>query len=109
MHTIAVVDDDRLVCKLVARALRRSGFTVFEYPSAESLLEAMGHGVEFSGVVSDVDLGKMSGIELKRELESSLPILLVSGSSAHDVDLRKPFAADELIVMVSEMIETCHG
>jgi FixJ family two-component response regulator len=107
--SIAVVDDDAAMRQSIQRLLQARGYTVSIFESAEAFLES-----ELSesavGLVIDIHLGGMSGIELRRQLSpemSKIPIVFIT---AHDDDttrikalaagcvdyLQKPFAADRL-------------
>jgi FixJ family two-component response regulator len=64
---VAVVDDDESVCRSFGRLLRTAGFQPVTYPSAEALLEDTKRP-RFDCLVLDIQLGGMSGLELKRRL-----------------------------------------
>jgi FixJ family two-component response regulator len=107
--SIAVVDDDAATRQSIQRLLQARGYTVSTFESAEAFLEsALSEGAV--GLVIDIHLGGMSGLELRRHLSpemSKIPIVFIT---AHDDDtmriealaagcvdyLQKPFAADRL-------------
>jgi FixJ family two-component response regulator len=108
--TVAVVDDDSSMLKGVERLLNAHGFGTAVFTSAEDFL-GRGDQSTFSCLVLDVNLGGMSGIELRRELRasgSSLPVVFLTGID-DDVTrataqregciafLRKPFSGNLLI------------
>jgi FixJ family two-component response regulator len=108
--TVAVVDDDPSMLKGVERLLNAHGFGTVVFTSAEDFLDR-GDRRKVSCLVLDVNLGGMSGIELRRELEASgsvLPVVFVTGVD-DDVTrataqregcvafLRKPFPGNLLI------------
>ena len=80
---IAVVDDDESQCRSLARLLRASGMDAATYPSAEAFLADPLHS-GYDGLILDVQLGGISGIELQRHLVDSgetTPIIFIT---AHD-------------------------
>jgi FixJ family two-component response regulator len=79
--TVAVVDDDPSMLKGVERLLNAHGFGTAVFTSAEDFLDR-GDQSKVSCLVLDVNLGGMSGIELRRELQASgseLPVIFVTG------------------------------
>ena len=80
---VAIVDDDPGACSGMARMLRAVGMSVDTFASAEALLAAPRLG-SYDGLVLDVRLGGMSGLELHRLLvqrKLAIPVVFVS---AHD-------------------------
>jgi FixJ family two-component response regulator len=79
--TVAVVDDDPSMLKGVERLLNAHGFGTAVFTSAEDFLDRGDQG-KVSCLVLDINLGGMSGIELRRELRasgSSLPVVFLTG------------------------------
>ncbi len=80
---VAVVDDDPGASAGMARLLRTVGMTVDTYASAEALLGSA-RLAAYDGLVLDVRLGGMSGLDLHRQLlkrELRMPVVFVT---AHD-------------------------
>jgi FixJ family two-component response regulator len=114
MHTtaglVAIVEDDAATRESLVRLLRASGYTATAFASAEEFLQSaiVGSAV---GLVLDIHLGGMSGIELRRYLSAARSTIPVVFITAHDdeatrveafavgcVDyLQKPFDASRLI------------
>ena len=106
---IAVIDDDVSVRTAIERQLRIAGYRCESFSCAEDFLAvAAMSGV--NGIVSDVHLGGMTGLELATHAEVSrlkLPIMLISGSGDPQVEgparavaaafLRKPIPPGELL------------
>jgi len=106
---VAIVEDDGASRKSLERLLRASGYETTAFASAEEFLESaiVDRAI---GLVLDIHLGGMSGIELGRRLsaaKSPLPIVFVTAYddeaarraalAAGCVDyLRKPFDANRL-------------
>lgn len=80
---VIVVEDDESLRRMLARHLRKRGFTVIEAGDAESvLLRASRERRPFDVAVADVHLPGLSGVELLRLLlaHSPLkPVLLITG------------------------------
>jgi FixJ family two-component response regulator len=101
---VAIVEDDAAMRKSIERLLRASGYATTTFASAEEFLQDT--TLESAlGLVLDIHLGGMSGVELRRRLlaaGSTIPVVFIT---AHDdeptrrealavgcVDyLRKPF------------------
>jgi FixJ family two-component response regulator len=80
---VAVVDDDDSLCRSLGRLLRAAGMQPVIYPSAEAFL-ADGRRPRCDCLVLDIQLGGMSGIELKQRLTalgSTMPVIF---NTAHD-------------------------
>ncbi|MFL6610729.1 MAG: response regulator transcription factor [Pseudomonas sp.] len=65
--TIAVVDDDESVRAALDNLLRSSGYAVRTYPGAREFLDAKAPG-HTQCLVCDIQMPRMSGIELHRHL-----------------------------------------
>lgn len=79
---LMVVDDEPMLRRLTARALRGAGYTVAEAGDAESAAKAM-DGKPVLALITDLHLPGMNGIELielVREAWPDLPAVLVTGS-----------------------------
>src|SRR5690349_5716635 len=86
MPTIVVhiVDDDSSFLTSTDRLLRASGYHVMMYESAQQLLEQLPDSASPGCLLLDMQMPGLSGSELQRrlaELEFSLPIVFLSGSS----------------------------
>ena len=113
MHTtlgmVAIVEDDVAMRRSIERLLRASGYDTTAFASAEDFLKSVIVDRAI-GLVLDIHLGGMSGIELRRRLaavESPLPVVFITAYddevtrreaiAAGCVDyLRKPFDANRL-------------
>ena len=106
---IAIVEDDDAMRKSIERLLHANGYATEAYASAEAFL-ASGVVARARGLVLDIHLPGMSGIELQRSLHASGSTLSVIFITAYDEPatraealavgcvayLRKPFNADDL-------------
>jgi FixJ family two-component response regulator len=113
---VAVLDDDDRVLNSVRGLLESAGYDVAAFPSAESFLEGQCAG-DCSCVVSDVAMGGMSGVDLRRILRQEHPDLEVILMTAHrdSLDLseadvndplrffEKPLDADRLLSAIATL------
>lgn len=115
---VLFVDDEEELRRSTAQALELSGFTVETFSSADHVIEMIGYS--FNGVViSDIRMPGMDGMTLLhriREIDSEIPILLVTGHSdvqlavkamrdgAYDF-LEKPFTAHTLADVVRRALD----
>ena len=80
---VAVVDDDEGVCRSLSRLLRAAHLQAITYDSAESFLSDTNHP-RFDCLVLDIQLGGMSGLELRDRLsgvQDCTPVIFIT---AHD-------------------------
>jgi len=108
LRKVTVIDDDPTMLRAIARLLRVKGFDVETFASAEAFLASTGKA---TCLVLDVNLGGMSGIELRRRLVASgaqpptIFITAVDDEATYKeateagcvAYLRKPFLANLLI------------
>jgi FixJ family two-component response regulator len=107
---VHVVDDDPAMLRSVGRLLRQFGYGSLLFPSAEAFAN---HG-DFDRAVCvllDINLGDVSGIELRHRLKAagnSVPVIYMTGNDSPVVRtaalqsgclayLTKPFSASSLI------------
>jgi FixJ family two-component response regulator len=112
---VGVVDDDESICRSLARLLRAAGFEAITYPSGEAMLEDLKHP-QFDCLVLDVQLGGMSGPELKQRLTAEGRCPPVIFMTAHDdPDARTKALADGCAAYFrktdsgSEILQTIHA
>ncbi len=119
--TILVVDDDPDLRKLMVLALHRSGFETRQAGSGEEALGLL-QRQSVDAVVLDVGMPGLTGIDVVNALRSdpetsTLPILLITGSSDHDTlmlaleagaddFLSKPVRLDELVARIRAHLRT---
>jgi FixJ family two-component response regulator len=79
---VHVVDDDASFRTAVERRLKKAGYEVATYPSAQQLLERLPDGNASGCILLDVQIPGLSGPELQvrlKALGSSLPIVFLTG------------------------------
>jgi PAS domain S-box-containing protein len=114
-ETILLVDDEPLVRTATAGMLTEAGFKVIEADSGETALELMRGGCRVDGVVTDYTMPGMSGVVLAnrlRELEPTMPILLITGYASIDdpqagtlARLAKPFRQRDLVARLAALLD----
>ena len=109
-NVVLVVDDDPMMLRSVARLLRQFGHTSLLFSSAEAF-ENHNDFDKAVCVLLDINLGDVSGIELRHRLAAngnSVPIIYMTGNdspavraAAHQSGclayLTKPFSAKSLL------------
>ena len=115
--TVFVVDDDRLMCRLIRRFVESEGLLTEVYGGVEDFLNA--YDDSRSGcLVADVWMPGMTGLDLQQTLwdhGSRLPMILISGQAdvplavqalrAHAVNfLEKPFQRETLLQSIREAL-----
>ena len=80
---VAIVDDDVSLCRSLARLLRVAGYQPFAFHSAEQFL-GDAQRASYDCVVVDVELGGMSGLELKRAMNARGDDTALVFLTAHD-------------------------
>jgi len=112
------VEDEPITQDLVKTALQEAGYEVLTADDGTGGLELIGtKGATFRGLITDIDLGEgPDGWEIARiarETTGGLPVLYVSGASAHDwtskgvpnsLMIAKPFAPAQIVVAISSLL-----
>ena len=105
---ISIIDDDDSMRSAIVALLRSAGYDAHGFASAEEFL-GCGKVQRFACIVADIQLPRMSGIELKQYLaacQSPVPVIMITAH--HQLEeralasgaisfLHKPFEADALI------------
>ena len=100
-----IVDDNNIVRNMTALLFRKLGYSAVTADSAENAVRAFRKG-SFAVVLTDVVMPQVDGVELAarlRAMDSTLPILLMSGYSDVQIPLdeysrlmKKPFGIEDL-------------
>jgi FixJ family two-component response regulator len=114
--TVHVVDDDASFRTAIERRLKKAGYAVATYPTAQHLLERLPDESEPGCILLDVRIPDLSGPELQDRLSklgSILPIVFLSGhadvattvrtikAGAEDF-LTKPVSSDQLLRAIEQ-------
>ncbi|MFN7997357.1 MAG: response regulator [Bryobacteraceae bacterium] len=119
MKTIMVVDDEKTICRMVARSLEYHGYHVLHADSAQGGLECFKrHSRVIELVVTDILMPAMSGPEMVECIlreKSSMKVLFMTGYNARDKlpdwqrnrfeVLGKPFTAQALANAVRRCLD----
>ena len=106
---VAIVEDDAAMRRSIERLLQANGYATAAFASAEEFLESAIVDSAI-GLVLDIHLGGISGIELRRRLSAAKVMLPIVFITAYDDDatrrealaagcvdyLQKPFSANRL-------------
>lgn len=119
MSRILAVDDSTSMRQMVAFTLRSAGFDVAEAPDGAEALE-MARKEKFRLVLCDVNMPKMDGITLVRELRQLpdykfTPLLMLTTESTPEKKqegkaagatgwLVKPFNPEQLVATINKVI-----
>jgi FixJ family two-component response regulator len=117
MPLVAVIEDDPASQKTLARVLRTGGFDAAIYASAEEFLASPPQSAPI-GLLLDVHLGGMSGLDLLRLLRnegSTVPVIIVTAfDDAHSRQqaerlgcvayLRKPCEAETILTLLRSLV-----
>src|SRR6266481_5627199 len=118
-RTIAVIDDDLRVLESLINLLASCGDNAKGYGSAEEFLESGGLQ-KSSCVITDVEMGQMSGLGVLQHISSaanSLPVVVITGKPSEKSEsfylengavgfFRKPVDGDALIDLLKGV---CQG
>jgi FixJ family two-component response regulator len=113
---VVVVEDDPATQKTLARVLRIGGYEASIYASAEAFLSSPPPSPPI-GMLLDVHLGGMSGLELQRRLNeqgSTIPVVVITAfedaRSREQAErlgcvayLRKPCSAEDILALLKDL------
>lgn len=116
--TVLLVDDDLLVQDVIRSALEDGGFEVVCAATGKEAMTLLSDGdTGIQALVTDVNLGGgHSGWDVARhgrEISVVLPVVYVSGDSAHDwpahgvpgsIVVQKPFAPAQIVTAVATVL-----
>jgi two-component system response regulator HydG len=83
---VLIVDDEKSMCELIAGGLSRAGFEPMWETSAVAALERM-HEHDFQVVLTDLNMAKLGGLDLCRqvlELRPGLPVIVITAFGSMD-------------------------
>jgi DNA-binding NtrC family response regulator len=117
MKRILVIDDDLASCNLLRELFTAQGWSAETAQTPEQALD-LASRERFDLLVSDINLeGKMSGLDLLRELRDQCPVVLITGFGTLDTTvaasregawdiISKPFKVQEIIAVVRRALES---
>ena len=90
---VLLVDDDRMICRLYAKALRAEDFIVTECYAAEEALDRLLKGEIFDLLITDIMMAKMDGWELLDTVRKglrldalALPVIIISAFESSELE-----------------------
>lgn len=115
---VLVVEDDNALREALTASLEVSGYNTTSVDCAESALNLLGTGASPDMVITDVQMGEMSGIDLLKSIRTNnakLPVILMTAygeiSDAVEVMrmgacdyLQKPFEANRLTDLIESYL-----
>ena len=119
-NLVAVVDDDERLGRSLERFLKASGFQSVIYLSAESFLGDK-QRPQFGCLIVDLQLGGISGIDLRDSLKSAgvnVPMILMTARDEKEIDrhalqadgtifLRKSDPGEALLAALHRLVHRC--
>jgi len=87
---VLIVDDEELVSRGYARALRKAGFEVHTATSGQDALKQFDNG-GFDTIISDILMPGMGGLDLIREIrnrDQEVPVIVVTGGPSIDTAIK---------------------
>jgi FixJ family two-component response regulator len=118
MPLVVVIEDDPGSQKTLARVLRAGGYEAATYASAEEFLSSPPQSSPI-GLLLDIHLGGMSGLDLQRRLRedgSPVPVIIITAfddaRSREQAErygcvayLRKPCEAETILALLGRLAE----
>ena len=115
-RTIAVIDDDLRVLESLVNLLASFGYEADSYLSAEQFLGSNSLS-KTSCIITDVEMRKMSGLDLLQHLKSSncaVPVIIITGKPSPRSEtfylesgaigfFRKPVDGDALLELIGSV------
>ena len=119
LGVVHVVDDDASFRTAIERRLKKAGYEVATYPSAQHLLDRLPNESGPGCILLDVRIPGLSGPELQNrlsELGSTLPIVFLTGyadvpttvraiKAGTDDFLTKPVTSDQLLRAIQRAMQ----
>ena len=118
-HRVLVVDDSSTVRQQLTRALTLGGFSVLEAVDGQDALEKLSGTETVSLVVCDINMPRMSGLELLEQLRnvagaSAIPVIMLTTEGHPELVQKakrlgargwivKPFKPDLLVAAVRKL------
>ncbi|MDH5434512.1 MAG: sigma-54 dependent transcriptional regulator [Gammaproteobacteria bacterium] len=120
---VLIVEDDQALREALTSSLKVNGYQTHSVESAESALGWISQGETPDIIVTDIQMGKMSGIELLKSVRqkyTQLPVVLMTayGEISDAVEamrlgacdyLQKPFEASRLTDLIENYVQRNHA
>ena len=104
--TILIVDDEELIRELLSKYFK-DYFNVTTAPDGEDAVPLVS-SVDL--VITDINMPKMTGLELKKHIPDSIPTIFISGYMANtslnlENYIEKPFSLKQLHSKINELLK----
>ncbi len=115
--SILLIDDDELLCDMVAQLLELEGYSVALAHDGRKGLEMVGQ-MQFDCILLDLVMPKMDGLQFMRRIAEEMPghppIVVISASVTNDIlaegrdfgvrgMIRKPVTAQDLVAAIEKV------
>lgn len=115
--SILLIDDDELLCDMVAQLLELEGYSVAVAHDGRKGLEMVGQ-MQFDCILLDLVMPKMDGLQFMRRVAEEMPghppIVVISASVTNDIlaegrdfgvrgMIRKPVTAQDLVAAIEKV------
>ncbi len=125
MTCVGLLEDDIAIQEMILLVLQDEGYTVVNYPDAETCLLSLGvegtvvNPLPIDLLIADWRLsGSITGVEVIRQLRAqsylaTLPVILTTAATYNDTEelqqlhvslLEKPFSVDDIIHLIQELL-----
>ncbi len=116
---ILVVDDEKIICDVCARTLRRGGYIVHTLGDPLAAAELLRSGENFDLLLTDIAMPAMSGLDLAqiaRDVDPAISIIIMTGFASVEYlqrsvkrgiadFLAKPFEIEHLRLAVTQALQ----
>jgi FixJ family two-component response regulator len=117
LRTIAVIDDDLRVLESLQNLLASFGYKAETYSSAELFFASDGLS-QTNCIIADVEMRRISGIELLQRVRGShheVPVIIITGKPSANSEtfylargangfLRKPIDGEALVKLIDDLL-----
>lgn len=115
MARILVIDDEQDICEITQFNLERAGYNCEVAYSAEEALNRIQRGEHYDLLLLDVMMGEMSGFDLAKRLNGTIPIIFMTALGNEDDIVRglelgaddympKPISMREMVARVQAVL-----
>lgn len=111
---IAVVDDDPSLVQLTTEFLKIYHFSIRSFLDPEKLIASLNNST-YDVIITDIQMPKMSGFELLKQLPEAIPVIAITGQSQPESDfyiekgffavLHKPYRSEDLLTILSDLLQ----
>ncbi len=117
-RNVLIVDDDKLICWALEKALKKNGYYVIVSPNGEDAIEAL-KKKDFDLVITELSMPEIDGFEVIEEVKRCSPFTRTVLMSAFGTEsaikkatekgvyyLEKPFEVEEFVERLQLLFDT---